>query len=126
MIIEKEGKTTKEINKILNYQMGGWLLESHVWGLPNSHGIQTCYLCGKEYMVDKIAKPNFPMCRKNPAILKLLRKYREFLEQKNIEDLKGQLLKLQKEIDEMSKRAYEIASKEESKWKSQLPNQKKS
>jgi hypothetical protein len=121
MQIDVKSLTTKEINKKLNLQMGGWLLESHVWGLPDNNGIQTCHLCGRKYHSGTIVKSTYPICRKNPAIRSLLSKYREFLGQKQFKELQNKLLQLKKEMDEMSKRAYAKASEsteEENKWHS--------
>lgn len=120
MQINTKDKTTKEINKVLNLQMGGWLLESHCWGLPDNDGIQTCYWCRRKYKVADIVKSTYPFCRNNPALLKLLKKYKKFLDQKRVDDMQEKLLQLKKEMDELSKRAHANASKsvskDEDKW----------
>ena len=121
MIIDTKDKTKKEISTILNHQMGGWLLESHVWSLPDENGIQECYMCGRNYH-GGVVKSNFPLCRKNPAILKLLKKYREFLERKNVEKVQAQLLELKKEIAKED--MEDIFSEEDNTWHSSM--QKKS
>lgn len=85
MLIEKmpskieDQKQREEMDKKIKLQFGGWLIESHCWSIPEeSTGMQSCHWCNLKRHWEDIADIKYPLCRKNPAIIQLLKKYRKF------------------------------------------------
>lgn len=115
MLIDTTNKELKDINKRLNAQAGGWLFESHCWTPPDKDLMQKCYWCDKEVHDVNYIPSNFSLCRKNPAIISLLKKYRVFLENKELEHKKKQLMELRKEIARED--INEIFEKDDKIWK---------
>jgi hypothetical protein len=73
-----EKEIAKRTNQILELQMGGWLVESHCWNLPDNDNIKTCKWCGMRFRDGMVVSTAFPMCEENPIlnnyIIKLIEK----------------------------------------------------
>lgn len=65
---KKENEKRKA--KILDQQLGGWIIESHCWGIPDDQNLQTCEWCGMKAntFARTFASDEFKLCRENPLI----------------------------------------------------------
>jgi len=71
MLINKETlKKKKDRDKVLIAQLGGWVIESHCWGIPDNQQMQTCEWCGMKAntFARTYTSDEFKLCPDNPLI----------------------------------------------------------
>lgn len=80
MYFDPNQYTEEEKKIIIKSQIGGWLIESHCWGVPDNNGIQMCEWCNLEKRLMDKADIDYPLCKENPIITALL------IQEKNYEE----------------------------------------
>ena len=80
MLIDKETleeENEEKIQTVINVQLGGWLVDSHLWTLdPDTvvlgkplTAVMTCKYCGLMVPQNVSTDPTFPICDKNPVVI---------------------------------------------------------
>lgn len=65
-------RAAKNPHEVLLSQISAWCFESHCWTSPGKDGKQECLWCGKERVAITAVSTNFPICPKNPIIIKAI------------------------------------------------------